>query len=104
MFVKALALEAGQATHFLEEKLRAESEKRQQADEEVHRLHDELKKKTEELEAVKAHNAEAQSVLSQAADDAVSKRQEIEKRLETLKGSVNRFVTAVFGKSVSQKL
>ena len=100
--MQALALEAGQATHLLEEKLKAESEKRQRADEEISRLQDELKKRAEELESAKTHHAESQNVLSQAVEDAVSKRQEIEKRLDTLKGSIHQFVIAVFGKSVSQ--
>ena len=100
--MQALALEAGQATHQLEEKLQAESKKRQQADEEISRLQDELKKRAEEPEAIKTHHAEAQNALSQSVNDAVSKREEIEKRLDTLKGSIHQFVTAVFGKSVSQ--
>ena len=98
--MQALALEAGQVTHFLEEKLLAESEKRQQADNEISRLQSELKRMTEELEAVKTHNTEAQGALIQAADDATAKRQEAEKKIETLKESIDQFVTAVFGKSV----
>ena len=95
-----MVLEAGQATRQLEEKLQAESEKRQQAEKEVGRLQDELLKKEEELKMVKSHHADIQVGLKQSADDAESKFQEMDKRLTTLKKSVHQFVASVFGKSV----
>ena len=61
--MQALALEAGQETHHIEEKVQDESKKRRQDDEDMSRLYDELKRKTEELEAVKVHHTKALNIL-----------------------------------------
>ena len=63
----ALTLEAGQATQSLKEKVQAK------ADKDISQLQDELKRKTEELEAVKTHHANTESDLIQTTDDAKSK-------------------------------
>ena len=96
-----MALEAGQVTRQLEEKLYAESEKRQQAEKEISRLQDELLKREEELMMAKSHHAEVQAVLRQSAKSAESKFQEIDERLTSLQKSVHQFVISVFGKSAS---
>ena len=60
---------------------------------------------------MKADMAEAHSALTKAVDDASSQRDAAKRKLEseeaklkTLKGSVQRFVAAIFGKSVKKKL
>ena len=104
--MQALALDAGQSSRQLEERLTAESAKLKGADEEIGRLRDELKKKDKELDAVKANMSEAQNVLSKAVDDAAAQRDTAErklklaqKKLETLKDSLHRLVSAIFGES-----
>ena len=96
--MQAVALEAGQATHHTEEKIRAESEKRRQADEEMSRLRDELKRKTKELESVKIQHEKDQSMLRKTIDDAAERYQRLEKKFSILTGSVHQFASAVFGK------
>ena len=97
-----MTLEAGQTTQSLKEEVQAEAGKRRKADLEVTRLQDELKRKSEELEAVKMQHAQTESSLMQIAKDAKFKQLDAEKRLGTLRESLDKMTAAVFGKSVKK--
>ena len=65
-----------------------------------------MKKKDDELSLAKADSAEVESALSKSFDDMNAQRDAsekklelVEKKLETLKGSISRLVAAIFGKS-----
>ena len=77
-----------------------------EADEEIGRLRDELKRKDKELDAIKVDSSEAQNVLSKAVDDAAAQRDTAERKLKsaqkklvTLKDSLHQLVSAIFGES-----
>ena len=99
-------MDARQSRHQMEERLNAESTKLKEADEEIGWLCDELEKKDKELEVVKADMSEAKNVLTRAVNDAAALRDTAEqkwksaqKKLETLKDSLHRLVSAIFGES-----
>src|ERR1041385_6366078 len=99
-------MDAGQSKRQMEEQLAAESAKLKGADKEIGRLREELIKKDKELEAVRAEMSEAANVLTRAVNDAAAQRDTAEqklksaqKKLETLKGSIHRLVSAIFGES-----
>ena len=71
-------------------------------DQEIIRLQDELKKKSEELEAVKAQHANTESSLTQIVEEAKSKQLDIEKKLGTLRESPNKITAVAFGESVGR--
>ena len=88
-----------------------ETATKKKADEEIGRLRDELKEKDKELDSIRADMSETKNVLSKAVDDATAQRDTAErklklaqKKLETLKDSLHRLVSAIFGESAEMPL
>ena len=87
----------------LKEQLAAESAKLKEADEVNSRLREDLKKKDAELEAMKIDMIAANNALLKALEDilAAEQKQKVTgAKLMTLRDSVHRFVSSVFGKAV----